>query len=66
MIPKYEEIRKHAAQSHEFLSKGREYLAAGDVHQASEKGWGLQCTWPEPSHWRRDGSTRGTASFIEL
>ena len=22
------------------LGKGREYLAAGDLHQASEKGWG--------------------------
>lgn len=29
-----------ARQSREFLDKGREYLAAGDLHQASEKGWG--------------------------
>ena len=27
-------------QALEFLDKGREYLAAGDLHQASEKGWG--------------------------
>ena len=29
-----------ARQSREFLDKGRGYLAAGDLHQASEKGWG--------------------------
>ncbi len=29
-----------ARQSREFLDKGREYLAAGDLHQASGKGWG--------------------------
>ncbi len=27
-------------QALKFLDKGREYLAAGDLHQASEKGWG--------------------------
>lgn len=35
-----EEVRNHSAQAHEFLDKGRAYLAAGDLHQASEKGWG--------------------------
>ena len=30
-----------ARQSREFLGKSREYLAAGDLHQASEKGWGV-------------------------
>lgn len=28
------------AQAREFLGKAREYLAQGDLHQASEKGWG--------------------------
>ena len=28
------------ALAREFLTKGREYLDAGDLHQASEKGWG--------------------------
>ncbi len=27
-------------QARQFLAKSREYLAAGDLHQASEKGWG--------------------------
>ncbi len=27
-------------QSREFLDKSRDYLAAGDWHQAAEKGWG--------------------------
>ena len=30
----------HAAQAREFLGRAREYLTAGDLHQASEKGWG--------------------------
>ena len=34
------EIADHSHQAREFLAKGREYLAAGDLHQASEKGWG--------------------------
>ena len=29
----------YAAQAREFLVKGRGYLTAGDLHQASEKGW---------------------------
>ncbi len=27
-------------QARQFLTKSREYLAEGDLHQASEKGWG--------------------------
>ncbi|MYE32536.1 MAG: HEPN domain-containing protein [Chloroflexi bacterium] len=34
------EVADHADQAREFLAKSREYLAAGDLHQASEKGWG--------------------------
>ena len=33
-------VADFARQSREFLDKGREYLSAGDLHQASEKGWG--------------------------
>ena len=33
-------VEDFARQSREFLDRGREYLAAGDLHQASEKGWG--------------------------
>ena len=36
----FEEVSEYAAQAREFLVKGRQYLAAGDLHQASEKGWG--------------------------
>ncbi len=35
-----EEVTDYEAQAREFLDKGRGYLAAGDLHQASEKGWG--------------------------
>ena len=34
------QVGAHAFQAREFLGKAREYLAAGDLHQASEKGWG--------------------------
>ena len=27
-------------QARDFLGKSRQYLAAGDLHQASDKGWG--------------------------
>ena len=36
----FDNVADYAAQAREFLVKGREYLAAGDLHQASEKGWG--------------------------
>ena len=35
-----EPITDYRQQSREFLTKSREYLATGDLHQASEKGWG--------------------------
>ena len=40
MIAQPDEIAGHAGQAREFLARAREYLAAGDLHQASEKGWG--------------------------
>ena len=33
-------VAEHAEQAREFLAKSREYLDAGELHQASEKGWG--------------------------
>ena len=33
-------VADYETQAREFLRKGRAYLAAGDLHQASEKGWG--------------------------
>ncbi|MXY80077.1 MAG: hypothetical protein F4Y94_10440 [Chloroflexi bacterium] len=33
-------VADHATQAREFLGHAREYLAAGRLHQASEKGWG--------------------------
>ena len=51
----------HASQAREFLNKARGYLAAGDLHQASEKGWGAAAHMARPSPWRGAGPTRGTA-----
>lgn len=34
------EVTSYEAQAREFLDRGRNFLAAGDLHQASEKGWG--------------------------
>ena len=33
-------VTDHAGQAREFLAKSREYFEAGELHQASEKGWG--------------------------
>ncbi len=33
-------VADYRRQSRVFLAKAREYLADGDLHQASEKGWG--------------------------
>lgn len=35
-----EAISDYKQQARDFLSKSWEYLATGDLHQASEKGWG--------------------------
>ena len=40
MTPNQTEIADYESQAREFLAKSREYLAQGDLHQASEKGWG--------------------------
>ena len=33
-------VGDYRQQAREFMSKSRRYLAEGDLHQASEKGWG--------------------------
>lgn len=33
-------VTDHENQAWEFLGKARDYLSGGDLHQASEKGWG--------------------------
>ena len=35
-----EEVADYESQAREFLSLAQEFLAAGNLHQASEKGWG--------------------------
>ena len=35
-----EAVADHVNQARSFLAKSREYLTQGDLHQASEKGWG--------------------------
>ena len=38
--PDHDAVGDYRQQARYFLSKSREYLAEGDLHQASEKGWG--------------------------
>ena len=38
--PDFDEVADYQSQAREFLTRSREYLATGDLHQASEKGWG--------------------------
>ena len=35
-----EAVADYVNQARDFLAKSREYLTQGDLHQASEKGWG--------------------------
>ena len=35
----HEAVADHVNQARDFLAKSREYLAQGDLNQASEKGW---------------------------
>ena len=44
----------HAPQAREFLNKARGYLAAGDLRQASEQGWG-----PGGAHGKAVAPARG-------
>ena len=39
-IENHVEIADYESQAHEFLANSRDFLAAGNLHQASEKGWG--------------------------
>ena len=39
-IENHVEIADYETQAREFLANSRDFLAAGNLHQASEKGWG--------------------------
>ena len=56
-------VADYRQQSRAFLVEGREYLADGDLHQASEKGWALPHGWPRPLRKLRAGHTKGTTNF---
>ena len=40
MVNENSNAARHAAQAREFLNRASQHLAEGDLHQASEKGWG--------------------------
>ena len=40
MTPNRTEIADYESQAREFIAKSQDYLTQGDLHQASEKGWG--------------------------
>ncbi len=39
-IENHQEIADYESQAREFLANSRDFLTAGNLHQASEKGWG--------------------------
>ena len=47
-------VGDYRQQSRYFLGKSREYLADGDLHQASEKGWGA-AAWMTKAVAERNG-----------
>ena len=36
----HQEVADYESQAREFLANSRDFLVAGNLHQASEKGWG--------------------------
>ena len=56
--PDFEAVTDYERQARDFLVKGQQYLAAGDLHQASEKGWGAAAHMAkavaEAQGWRYD------------
>ena len=50
-------------QARNFLGKSREYLAEGDLHQASEKGWGA-AAWIAKAVAEAAGSTGMNSSVV--
>ena len=56
-------VGDYRRQAREFMLKSRQYLADGDLHQASEKGWGAAAWMAKPWPRRRAGNTRGTTSL---
>ena len=40
MVTETDAIVDYEAQARQFLAKAQDYLSQGDLHQASEKGWG--------------------------
>ena len=56
-------VGDYRQQSREFLTKGRTYLADGDLHQAAEKGWGAAAWMAKAVAEAQAGSTGGTTSF---
>ena len=58
-------VHGHVDKAREFLARSKVYLAEGDLHQASEKGWGAAAhiakavaeanNWPYERHDEFDG-----------
>lgn len=53
--------QEYAAASYELIGKARSYMEAGDLRQASEKGWGAaaQMVKAVAENWRDHGVTHG-------
>ena len=65
-IPDTEQIADYEGQAREFLAKSREYLAQGDLHQASEKGWGAAAHMAKAVAVARGWTYETHADFSEV
>ena len=55
------QTQKYASASYELIEKARDYLHAGDLRQASEKGWGAaaQIVKAVAENWKDHSVTHG-------
>ena len=68
-------IASHREQAHTFLARAWEYLEVGDLHQASEKGWGAAAHmskavaeaqgWPYRNHEHFLQVVNGAANLLQ-
>ena len=59
-------VAEHAEQAREFLAKSREYLDAGELHQACEKGWGAAAHMAKAAAEAQGWQYTKHADFIDV
>ena len=59
-------VASHKKQAHTFMARAWEYLEAGDLHQASEKGWGAAAHMAKAVAEAQDWEYRNHEQFLQV